>query len=236
MNIILIGAQGSGKGTQAALLTQELGIGYVASGNLFRQAMSEHTPLGLKVQGYIERGALVPDEITTTMVLERIANPDCQRGVLLDGFPRTVGQAYILDCRLEKIGQQIDRVIYLAVERKKLTERLSGRRICQAHQHVYNIVSHPPRVAGICDLDGSLLVQRADDTGEAIEKRLNIFFNETIHLLEYYEREQKCTTINGDQDIEEVHMDILQALERSGELKNIPYWQVPPSTHGQTNP
>ena len=165
MNFILIGAQGSGKGTQSEQLTRSLGVRHVASGDMFRQAFDEKTELGIKAKAYLDRGELVPDDITVTMVLKRIKEPDCAHGVLLDGFPRTIPQAQALDAGLQKIGQQIDLMIYLKVPREELLKRLSGRYICRANQHVYNINSHPPKVAGICDLDGSELYQRSDDTG-----------------------------------------------------------------------
>ena len=212
MNIILIGAQGSGKGTQAEMLTGSLGVSHVASGDMFRKAFDEKTALGIKAKAYIDRGELVPDEITVAMVLSRIKEPDCAHGVLLDGFPRTIQQAQSLDTGLKETGQQIDLVINLNVPREELLQRLSGRYICRANQHVYNIYAHPPKVAGVCDLDGSELYQRSDDKGEAVQKRLDIFFNETIHLLDYYGSQQKVIEVNGNQDIDQVHMAILNQV------------------------
>src|SRR5215470_19382388 len=187
VNIILIGAQGSGKGTQAELLEKALGVPHVASGDLFRKAFDEKTELGLQAKAFLDRGELVPDDLTVAMVLGRLEEPDCAQGVLLDGFPRTVAQAQALDEGLQRAGKQIDVAIYLKVPREELLSRLSGRYICRANQHVYNIHSHPPKVPGVCDLDGSELYQRSDDTGEAVQRRLDIFFNETIRLLDYYD-------------------------------------------------
>ena len=204
MNIILIGAQGSGKGTQAEKLTQVFGICHVASGDLFREAIDAKTELGMKVKAYLDRGELVPDDLTTTMVLNRIQEPDCTRGVLLDGFPRTVAQAQALDKGLEALGKHIDLAVYLKVPKEELLKRLSGRYICRANQHVYNIYTNPPKVPGVCDLDGSELYQRSDDRGEAVEKRLNIFFKETILLLDYYGQQHKLIEVNGDQSINQV--------------------------------
>ena len=212
MNIILIGAQGSGKGTQAEKLTQVLGICHVASGDLFREAIDAKTELGMKVKAYLDRGELVPDDLTTTMVLNRIQEPDCVRGVLLDGFPRTVAQAQALDKGLEALGKHIDLAVYLKVPKEELLKRLSGRYICRANQHVYNIYTNPPKVPGVCDLDGSELYQRSDDRGEAVEKRLNIFFKETILLLDYYGRQHKLIEVNGDQSIDRVQEDLLNAI------------------------
>ncbi len=212
MNIILIGAQGSGKGTQAEKLTQVFGICHVASGDLFREAIDAKTELGMKVKAYLDRGELVPDDLTTTMVLNRIQESDCARGVLLDGFPRTVAQAQALDKGLEALGKHIDLAVYLKVPKEELLKRLSGRYICRANQHVYNIYTNPPKVPGVCDLDGSELYQRSDDRGEAVEKRLNIFFKETILLLDYYGRQHKLIEVNGDQSIDRVQEDLINAI------------------------
>jgi adenylate kinase len=215
--IILIGAQGSGKGTQAEKITQALGVRHVASGDLFRQAFDEKTELGIKAKGYLDRGELVPDEITVAMVLNRVKKPDCAQGVLLDGFPRTIAQAEALDTGLQGTRQHVDLAVYLKVPREELLSRLSGRYICRANQHVYNINTRPPKVPGVCDLDGSELYQRSDDTGEAVQKRLDIFFNETIQLLDYYGRQQKLVEVNGNQDIDQVGAELLNAIEAHGQ-------------------
>ncbi len=212
MNIILIGAQGSGKGTQAEKLSQALGICHVASGDLFRKAIDEKTELGSKVKGYLDRGELVPDDLTVAMVLRRIAEPDCAQGVLLDGFPRTIAQAQALEKGLAQAGKHIDLVVYLKVPREELVKRLSGRYICRANQHVYNIHTNPPKVPGKCDLDGSELYQRSDDTGEAVQKRLDTFFNETIRVLDLYRAENKVVEVNGNQSIEEVQNALLNQI------------------------
>ncbi len=220
MNFILIGAQGSGKGTQSEQLTRSLGVRHVASGDMFRQAFDEKTELGIKAKAYLDRGELVPDDITVEMVLKRIKEPDCAHGVLLDGFPRTIPQAQALDAGLQEIGQQLDLVIYLKVPREELLKRLSGRYICRANQHVYNINSRPPKVADICDLDGSELYQRSDDTGEAVQKRLDIFFNETVHLLDYYNSQQKVIEVKGNQGIDQVRTSILKQVKAFMARKN----------------
>lgn len=217
MYIILIGAQGSGKGTQAEMLSKALGIPHVASGDLFRKAFDEKTELGIKAKAYLDRGELVPDEITVAMVFSRLQEPDCAQGVLLDGFPRTVAQARALDEGLQRLGKQIDLAIYLKVPREELLKRLAGRYICRANQHVYNIYTNPPKVPGICDLDGSELYQRPDDKGEAVEKRLDIFFSETILLLDYYEKQHKLAEVDGNQSIDQVQKALLEVIGR---------WQV----------
>ena len=213
MNIILIGAQGSGKGTQAEKLAQSLGIRHVASGDLFRKAIDAKTELGIKVKPYLDRGELVPDDLTVAMVLGRLKEPDCAQGVLLDGFPRTIAQAQSLDKGLTTIGKHIDVTVCLKVPREKLLSRLSSRYICRANQHVYNMLSNPPKVAGVCDLDGSELYQRSDDTGEAVQKRLNIFFNETIRLLDYYDEQHKMLEVDGDQAIDQVQAALLSSIK-----------------------
>jgi adenylate kinase len=214
--IILIGAQGSGKGTQAIMLSQALGVPHVASGDLFRKAFDEKTELGIKAKAYLDRGELVPDDLTVAMVLGRLAEPDCALGVLLDGFPRTVAQAQALDNGLQGVGKQIDLAIYLKVPREELLSRLSGRFICRANQHVYNINTHPPKVAGVCDIDGSELYQRSDDVGEAVQKRLDIFFNETIKLLDYYGSQHKLDEVDGNQGIDQVQQALLDLLRARG--------------------
>lgn len=215
MYIILIGAQASGKGTQADLLSEALGIPHVSSGDLFRKAQDEKTDLGLKAKAYLDRGELVPDTITVAMILGRLEEPDCAKGVVLDGFPRNIPQAEALDKGLEELGRQIDLAIYLEVPREELLKRLSGRYICRANQHVYNIYTHPPKVPGVCDIDGSELYQRSDDTGEAVQRRLDIFFNETIHLLDYYENQHKLATVNGNQSIEQVQAASLDVIQKT---------------------
>lgn len=212
MNIILIGAQGSGKGTQAELLSQTFGIPHVASGDLIRQAIAEKTALGMQAKVYNDRGDLVPDEIVIAMVINRIEQPDCAHGVILDGFPRTVAQAEALDKAMQAIGRHIDVAAYLEVPRQELLHRLSGRYICRANQHVYNIYTNPPKVPGICDIDGSKLYQRPDDVGEAVQRRLEIFFTETILLIDYYRRQDKLVVVNGNQSIEQVHEELVEKI------------------------
>lgn len=214
MEIILIGAQGSGKGTQAEMLAQALGIPHVASGDLFRKESEEKTEIGLKAREYLDRGELVPDDVTIAMVLNRLKQPDCEPGVLLDGFPRTIAQAEALDKGLPELGRQVNAVVYLNVPRKELLQRLAGRYICRAHQHVYNIYTRPPREPGICDLDGSTLYQRSDDVGEAVQRRLDIFFNQTIRLLDYYRRQKKVIEVNGNQAIDKVHHALVNSVRK----------------------
>jgi adenylate kinase len=214
MYIILIGAQGSGKGTQAELLAQTFDLQQVASGDLFRKAFEEQTDIGLAARRYVDRGELVPDELVVAMVLQRIGELDGTGGVLLDGFPRTVAQAEVLARALHDAGRRIDLAVYLDVPHAELLKRLSGRYICRASQHVYHATFRPPKVAGVCDLDGSELYQRSDDTGEAIQKRLAFFFGETIQVVDYYARQRKLGLVDGNQSIERVHRELVAVINR----------------------
>jgi adenylate kinase len=213
VNIILIGAQGSGKGTQAERLAQNLGIHHISSGDLFRKASEEGTELGRKARLYLDRGELVPDDVTVSMILHYIVETNyISDGVLLDGFPRTIAQAEALDKGLLSADQYIDCTVYLKVPIEILLRRLSGRYICRAAQHVYNRETNPSKVPGICDLDGSELYQRLDDQGPAVQKRLNIFFEETICLLDYYQKQGKLAEVDGNQPIEQVQSALLEVI------------------------
>lgn len=213
MNIILIGAQGAGKGTQAQNLAHTLGVVHVSSGDLLRTVSNSGTDIGQQVRAYLDRGELVPDDLIVTLVLRRITEPDAKRsGVLLDGFPRTIAQAQTLDQGLAELGLYIDCAVYLTVPREVLLRRLSGRYICRAHQHVYNRDTNPPKVEGICDIDGSPLYQRTDDQGPAIEKRLDIFFSETFQLLDYYRSQSRLVEVDGNDSIEQVRKNLFHAI------------------------
>jgi adenylate kinase len=212
MDILLIGAPGAGKGTQAEKLTQLLGLRHIASGDLFRKAYEEQTELGLKAQRYVDLGELVPDDITIPMVIRHIEEPESMNGVLLDGFPRNLAQAQALDAELQHFNRELDLVIYLKVSRGELLQRLGGRVFCQANQHVYHIKNNPPKVSGICDFDGSKLYQRPDDAGEAMRRRLVIYFNQTVQVLEYYSQQQKLRELDGNQNIDQVHEALMEEI------------------------
>jgi adenylate kinase len=211
MNLILIGAQGSGKGTQAQMLEAKLGLMPCASGDLLREEIAKGTPLGREAKGYYDRGDLVPDDIVVGMILARLRELD-DEGLILDGFPRTIPQARKLDEQLATLGQAIDGVVYLAVPREQLLDRLSHRYVCRANGHVWNTKTRPPARPGICDYDGSELYQRSDDTFEKITHRLDIFFSETIQLLSYYEDQGKLIPVDGTTRPEEVTAHILAGL------------------------
>jgi adenylate kinase len=210
--IILLGAPGAGKGTQAVMLAEKLKLVQVASGDLFRQALRDETELGLKAKAYMDKGQLVPDEITIRMVLERLAAPDCAGGAILDGFPRNLPQAEALDKALEKQSKAIDKVVYIAVSEAELLKRLGGRWICRQCQAPYHEVDSPPRVAGKCDRCGGELYQRADDNIETIKQRLEVYFAETSPLIDYYTKSGKLLEINGEGNTAEVNQRIVAAL------------------------
>lgn len=212
MYIILLGAPGAGKGTQAAMLSDKLNLVQVASGDLFRQALRDETELGLKAKAYMDRGQLVPDEITIKMVLERLAAPDCVNGAILDGFPRNLQQAEALDKALGKRSQIIDKVVYIAVSEGELLKRLSGRWICRDCQTPYHEVDSPPKVAGKCDRCSGKLYQRDDDKPETVKKRLEVYFAETSPLIDYYTSAGKLLEINGVGEPAEVNERIVAAL------------------------
>jgi len=212
MYIILLGAPGAGKGTQASILSQRLNMAHVASGDLFRQALAKGTELGLQAKSYMEQGKLVPDQITIKMVLERIKAPDCQGGILLDGFPRNVEQARALDEALKKQNKAIDRAVYIKVSEEELLKRLTGRWICRNCQTPYHEVNSPPNVAGKCDKCGGELYQRADDNTVTIKKRLQVFFAETAPLIDYYSGAGKLSEVQGEGSTEEISERIISAL------------------------
>lgn len=212
MYIILLGAPGAGKGTQADTLVRELKLVHVASGDLFRQALGQGTELGLKAKSYMEKGMLVPDEVTIQMVLERLSTPDCESGVILDGFPRNLNQAEALDKALAERGKAIDRVVYIKVSEDELVRRLSGRWICRDCQMPYHATDSPPRVWGKCDKCGGELYQRADDIPETVKERLGVYFAETAPLIDYYTRAGKLLEVEGKGGAARVGSRILSAL------------------------
>ena len=212
MNLILIGAQGSGKGTQSSVLIERLGLRQLSSGDVFRNAIAHETSLGREAKQYLDRGDLVPDSITVRLMIDLLTTPEYAAGAILDGFPRTREQAVALDDALPRLGRSIDYAIYLRVPQTLLRDRLVNRFVCVAHQHVYNLKTKPPRVPGICDIDGSPLVQRSDDAPASIERRLQIFFDQTIQVVHYYRAQHKLIEVDGNQPIGDVSKELLVAL------------------------
>jgi len=214
LRIVLLGAPGSGKGTQAGAISQRLGIAHGASGDLFRQAQNRGDELGQQVKSYMEQGLLVPDEITIRVILERIAAPDCAKGFILDGFPRTLKQAKALDWALGQRGEAVDVVLWVEVSTEELVRRLGGRFICRKCQTPYHQVTSPPKVAGRCDRCGGELYQRPDDSPQTVRKRIEVYFEQTTPLLNYYRETGKIVkVINGEGSIEEVEARAIAALE-----------------------
>ena len=213
MYIILLGAPGAGKGTQAVMLAGKLKLVQVASGDLFRQALRDETELGKLAKAFMEKGQLVPDEITIRMVLGRLGEPDTKKGAILDGFPRNLEQARALDKALAKQNKAIDKVVYIKVSEGKLLKRLGGRWICRNCQAPYHEVDNPPRKKGICDRCGGELYQRADDNVETVKKRLEVYFAETAPLIDYYKKAGKLLEIDGEGGADAVNRRITAALK-----------------------
>jgi adenylate kinase len=210
--VILLGPPGAGKGTQAVALAERLEAPHVASGDLFREALGKGTELGLLAKSYMERGALVPDEVTTAMVKERLQKPDAAKGAVLDGFPRTIEQAKALDKALADEGKAIDKVLLIDVPNDELLKRLSGRWICRNCQEPYHEQSRPPKKAGVCDNCGGELYQRADDTVETARRRLEVYAAQTAPLIDYYKKAGKLAAVNGNQPIAAVEKELLKAV------------------------
>ncbi len=210
--VILLGPPASGKGTQAAILKDYLGLPHVASGDLFRYNLKHQTPLGLQAKTYMDRGALVPDDVTIAMVLDRLAQEDCAGGALLDGFPRTLAQAQALDHALAEHGRRISRVLNIQVPDDVLVERVSGRRICRTCGETYHIRFKPPKTPGVCDLDGGELYQRDDDKPETVRNRLSVYWKQTSPLVDYYRQQGVLVDIDGNQPIEDVTAQLKEAL------------------------
>jgi len=210
--VVLLGAPGAGKGTQADILANRLGIPHVATGDLFRTAVRDGSPVGLEARRYMERGQLVPDDITIRMLLERLVQRDAANGVILDGFPRNRPQAQALDAALAERGSRVDRAISIEVPSDELVRRLSGRWVCKASGHVYNEQSNPPRVKGRCDLDGSWLVQREDDEAGTIRARLALQLSSLRDVVGYYHDIDVLRIVNGVQPIDDVTAALLAAL------------------------
>ncbi|ARK28535.1 adenylate kinase [Halalkalibacter krulwichiae] len=213
MNLILMGLPGAGKGTQAERIVENYGIPHISTGDMFRAAIKGETELGLKAKSFMDAGELVPDEVTIGIVQERLAKDDCQKGFLLDGFPRTVAQAEALEELLTGMGRKIDYVLNVDVPEQLLLDRLTGRRVSPTSGRTYHVIFNPPKQEGICDVDGSELIQRDDDKPETVKKRLEVNQAQAKPLVDFYTEKGYLRTINGDQDINKVYEDIDQLLK-----------------------
>ncbi|EQK46520.1 MULTISPECIES: adenylate kinase [Clostridia] len=212
MRIILLGPPGAGKGTQAAGIVEKYNIPHISTGDIFRKNIKEGTELGKKAKGYIDQGLLVPDELTVGLVTDRIAQSDCEKGFMLDGFPRNVAQAQHLDEYLKEVGISLDKVVNIEVDKDILVGRAVGRRICKSCGATYHVEFNPPKVDGVCDVCGGELYQRADDNEETVSKRIQVYLDETKPLVNYYSEEGIIANINGQQSIDNVFGDIVEAL------------------------
>ncbi|PIH55575.1 adenylate kinase [Paenibacillus sp. LK1] len=212
MNILFMGPPGAGKGTQADVIVKEFGIPHISTGDAFRLAIKQGTPIGLKAKEYMDQGLLVPDDVTIGIVEERLQQPDCREGFLLDGFPRTLSQAEALGGILDRLNSGLDHVINLKVDRNKLLARLTGRRICKNCGATYHVVFNPPKQEGICDKCGGDLYQRSDDNEESVGTRLDEYINKTAPLLTFYENKGLLRQMDGEQDIDQVSHEIVSLL------------------------
>lgn len=211
--IVMMGAPGAGKGTQAERLAEELGLPHVSTGELFRAMLKSDSKVGRSVRGYMDSGSLVPDDIVVSMVQDRLEEEDAQEGVILDGFPRTVAQAEALDKMLKQAGTAICAVPYIEVPQELLLERLTGRRICSRDdQHVYHIVGMPPAKEGVCDIDGADLCQRADDSAETVQKRLDKQLPPMFEVVDYYATNEVLFPVPGNQPPAEVTAELLRVI------------------------
>ena len=208
MNLILLGAPGAGKGTQAELLMEKLSIPGISTGNMLREAMRNGTPVGEKAKYYMDNGLLVPDDVIMDIVAERVAQPDCVNGFILDGVPRTLAQAEALEAR----GVRIDHVVSIEIDDAVIEGRMTGRRVCGKCGASYHIVANPPKVENVCDLCGSELVTRKDDAPETVRKRLEVYHAQTEVLKDFYRKLGRLRLVSGSQSIEGANEDILKAI------------------------
>ena len=213
MNIILMGLPGAGKGTQASEIVKKFPIPHISTGDMFRKAIKDETDLGKEAKSYMDRGELVPDEVTVGIVKERISEDDAKKGFLLDGFPRTIDQAESLSQIMSELDREIDAVINIEVPEEELMNRLTGRRICEKCGTTYHLVFNPPKVDGVCDIDGGKLYQRKDDNPETVSNRLSVNVKQSKPILEYYDEKGVLKNIDGAKDIDEVTKDVIDILD-----------------------
>ncbi|UTH02700.1 adenylate kinase [Macrococcoides canis] len=214
MNIILMGLPGAGKGTQASEIIKKYPIPHISTGDMFRAAIKNNTDLGQKAKSFMDNGELVPDEVTIGIVRERLLEEDAKRGFLLDGFPRTVEQAVALNDMLAEVGRKIEAVVNIDVQEEELMNRLTGRRICETCGTTYHLVFNPPKVEGICDIDGGKLYQRADDNPETVRNRLDVNIKQTKPLVDFYTEQGVLFNIDGSKDIKDVTAEVEAVLQK----------------------
>ena len=212
MKLLIMGRPGAGKGTQAVNIREYYNIPHISTGDMFRAAIKNKTALGLEAKSYMDKGALVPDEVTIGIVKARLLEDDCKKGFLLDGFPRTIAQAEALDAFLKENGIKLDAVLDVNVPAEILVRRMVGRRVCKTCDATYHVEFNPSKVEGVCDNCGSPLIQRADDTEATAKNRLAVYDNQTAPLLEFYKKQNILKTVNGDQPLDKVFEDIKSVL------------------------
>ncbi len=210
--IVLLGPPGVGKGTQAELIAKTTGLPHISSGDLFRENIKDATELGTQAQSFMNKGELVPDDLTIAMIRNRLSQPDCSQGALLDGFPRTTVQAEALEKLLAEFGGKVNFVPYITASESTLVERLSGRWTCKAQGHIFHEKYNPPKKPGVCDVDGSELYQRDDDKAETVTRRIQVYFKQTAPLIAYYRERGSLSEIDGARPIEKVTADLLAVL------------------------
>ncbi|MBQ9361687.1 MAG: adenylate kinase [Lachnospiraceae bacterium] len=213
MKIIMLGAPGAGKGTQAEKIAEKYGLPHISTGDIFRKNIKEGTELGREAKGYMDKGALVPDELTVRMLLDRVSKNDCKEGYILDGFPRTIPQAEALDAELTKLGEKIDYAVDVEVPDENIVKRMSGRRACPKCQATYHLEFIPPKQEGVCDECGTGLVIRDDDKPETVQKRLSVYHEQTQPLIDFYGKKNVLHTVDGTQDVEDVFKAIKDILK-----------------------
>jgi len=212
--IVLLGPPGAGKGTQAELISEKLGLAHISSGDIFRENLKNQTELGKQAQGFMNRGELVPDDLTIEMIKDRLQRDDCKAGALLDGFPRTPAQAEALGKMLSSWNGVVESVPYISVPAEELIGRLSGRWTCRGQGHVYHEKFNPSKVAGICDIDGTELYQREDDQAATVERRIRVYLDQTTPLIDYYKKQGVLAEIDGTLPIDQVTAQLLKAIQK----------------------
>ncbi len=213
MRVAFLGPPGAGKGTQARDLAREWNVPHVATGDMLREAAAAGTPLGREAKGYMDRGALVPDDVIIRMIAERLAKPDARSGFLLDGFPRTIAQAEALERLLKDLGQVLERVVYFDVSEPELLRRLTGRRVCRNCQTAFHLVSAPPKTAGVCDRCGGELYQRDDDSEATVHNRLGVYARQTAPLLDWYRARGLLSSVRGEGAISDIRRAVRVAAQ-----------------------
>jgi adenylate kinase len=213
--IVLLGPPGVGKGTQAKILSRKTGLAHISSGDLFRENLKNQTELGKLAQTYMTRGELVPDDVTIAMIKHRLTRADCEKGAILDGFPRTPAQAESLEAMLHEFHGHVDIVPFIMAKEDVLVERLGGRWTCRAEGHIFNEKTNPPKHDKLCDYDGSELYQRDDDQADTVKRRIEVYYKQTSPLIDYYRDHGKLVEIDGTQSIDHVTEDLMAALKKS---------------------